>query len=292
MYTEFDKRMKAYEHLFNVSLDSDKPVIVRVDGRCFHTFAKKFHKPFDEVLSKTIRKTMQYLCENIQECVLGYTQSDEISLLLLNYLNEKSDPFFGYRIQKLCSVISSMATISFYKYFEEVAHEYEEHIENELQRVFQSGSSYKELLSSLPKDYFNYESYIDSRYPTFDCRVFNIPKEEVTNYFYWRQLDAYRNSINMIARIYYSNKELYGKTKSEMIKMIKEKNDDLSNYKPYNIYGSCCIKSLQICTPINSDSNTFTRNKWFIDSNIPLFKKEGRGYIEKLLTDTQTEGGD
>lgn len=99
----------------------------------------------------------------------------------------------------------------------------------------------------------------------------------------------------MIARIHYSNKELYGKTKSEMIKMIKEKNDDLSNYKPCNIYGSCCTKSLKICAPINSDEKTFitttftTRNKWFIDSNIPLFKKEGRGYIERLLTDTQTE---
>lgn len=78
MYTEFDKRMKGYERQFNVALDPYEPVIVRVDGRCFHTFTKNFQKPFDDVLSRTMRDTMQYLCENVQGCVLGYTQSDEI----------------------------------------------------------------------------------------------------------------------------------------------------------------------------------------------------------------------
>lgn len=112
MYTEFDKRMKGYERQFNVALDPYEPVIVRVDGRCFHTFTKNFQKPFDDVLSRTMRDTMQYLCENVQGCVLGYTQSDEISLLLANYLNERAEPFFGYRIQKLCSVIAWQLRLS------------------------------------------------------------------------------------------------------------------------------------------------------------------------------------
>ena len=60
---------------------------------------------------------MKYLCENIQGCVLGYTQSDEITLILIDYKKFTSSAWFDYEIQKVCSIAASMATMAFNKYF-------------------------------------------------------------------------------------------------------------------------------------------------------------------------------
>lgn len=79
------KRMKQYEAVPKNTLTRRTPVIIRVDGRAFHTFTRGFKKPFDDVLMRAMQDTMKYLCENIQGCVLGYTQSDEITLILVDY---------------------------------------------------------------------------------------------------------------------------------------------------------------------------------------------------------------
>lgn len=71
-----------------------------------------------------MQKTMKYLCENIQGCVFGYTQSDEITLILVDYQKFTSDAWFDYEVQKLTSVSASMATMAFNKYFSENVVEY------------------------------------------------------------------------------------------------------------------------------------------------------------------------
>ena len=84
--TTIGNRMKNnYENITRYYLTRRMPVIIRIDGKAFHTFTRGFKKPFDDVLVKTMQDTMKYLCENIQGCVLGYTQSDEISLVLTDY---------------------------------------------------------------------------------------------------------------------------------------------------------------------------------------------------------------
>lgn len=95
------------------------PVIIRLDGKAFHTFTKGFVKPFDECMSKAMQETMKYLCENIQGCVLGYTQSDEITLVLIDYQKLTTDAWFDYNVQKICSVAASMATLIFNRRFQE-----------------------------------------------------------------------------------------------------------------------------------------------------------------------------
>lgn len=93
------------------------PVIIRIDGKAFHTFTRGFKKPFDEVLIKSIQDTMKYLCENIQGCVLGYHQSDEITLVLVDYKKLNSSSWFDNEVQKICSIAASMATMAFNKFF-------------------------------------------------------------------------------------------------------------------------------------------------------------------------------
>lgn len=117
------KRMKKYEAVPKNTLMRRTPVIIRVDGRAFHTFTKGFQKPFDDVLMRVMQDTMKYLCENIQGCVFGYTQSDEITLILIDYKKLNSEAWFDYEVQKMCSIVASMATMAFNRFF---MYEYEE----------------------------------------------------------------------------------------------------------------------------------------------------------------------
>ena len=95
-------RMKSYyEEVTKTKLVRRMPVIIRLDGCHFHTFTRGFKKPFDPLLNKTMQATMKYLCENIQGCVLGYTQSDEITLVLVDYARLETSAWFDYKVQKL-----------------------------------------------------------------------------------------------------------------------------------------------------------------------------------------------
>ena len=182
-------RMKTYyEQIPKTKLMRRTPVALRIDGKAFHTFTRGFQKPFDEVLIKSMQETMKYLCENIQGCVIGYTQSDEITLILVDYKKLTSSAWFDYEVQKMCSIAASMATIAFNKAFKKNFKEWT------------YTSTDIELCGV-------YRKAIDKG-AMFDCRCFNIPKEEVTNLIYWRQLDASRNSIQMLVQSNFSHKKI------------------------------------------------------------------------------------
>ena len=214
---------------------------------------------------------MKYLCENIQGCVLGYTQSDEITLILVDYKNENSDAWFDYQVQKMCSIAASMATMAFNR-------EFEKRVDNfELSHLMELGSCIEydcEANRKLAETYY----HAIEKGAMFDARVFNIPKEEVTNLLYWRQLDAIRNSIQMLGQANFSHKQLQGQS-CEMIKdmLIKEKGIDWNSFPIHQQRGSCCVRM-----PFTINENTI-RNKWFVDLGIPIFKNESREYIEQLI---------
>ena len=90
-------RMKSYyEERSRTYLTRRTPVIIRLDGVAFHTFTRGMIKPFDRIFVASMQETMKYLCENIQGCVLGYTQSDEITLVLVDYKNLNSAAWFDF----------------------------------------------------------------------------------------------------------------------------------------------------------------------------------------------------
>ena len=120
MKDELGDRMKSYyENRSKTFLARRTPVIIRLDGKAFHTFTRGFNKPFDGAMCNAMQETMKYLCENIQGCVLGYTQSDEITLVLIDYQKLTTDAWFDYNVQKICSVAASMATLIFNRRFQE-----------------------------------------------------------------------------------------------------------------------------------------------------------------------------
>lgn len=116
--SDLAKRMKGYEERNRYYLQRRMPVILRLDMRAGHGFTKGFVRPFDEIFIKTMQKTAKYLCENIQGCKLSYQQSDEITLVLVDYDKLNTDCFFDYRVDKLCSIAASMTTMAFNKFLQ------------------------------------------------------------------------------------------------------------------------------------------------------------------------------
>lgn len=169
-------RMKDYESVPKHRLTPRTPVMMRLDGRAFHTFTRRFERPFDWTFNRAMWTTAAYLCRGIAGARLAYVQSDEISLLLTDYRTQNTQPWFDYEVQKMCSVGAAMATAEFGRIM----------IDFGYADVSQSGSL-----------------------PQFDCRVWNLPPPEVVNYFIWRQQDATRNSISSLAQSKFSAKQLH-----------------------------------------------------------------------------------
>lgn len=279
VHDDLGTRMKTfYEMIPKTKLLRRIPVIIRVDGKAFHTFTRNFQKPFDDVLIESMQETMKYLCENIQGCVLGYTQSDEITLVLIDYKRLNSSAWFDYEIQKLCSIAASMATMAFNKFFFENSKRYMDKYGYPKETMIKYGDQILAYVKAV------------NRGAMFDARCFNIPKEEVTNLIYWRQLDASRNSIQMVGQANFSHKELQNKSCNDIQDMLMTQKGINWNCLPtYQKRGSCCVRNKIV---IESDGITATaqlrdtsksENEWIIDTEIPIFKGEGRAYIDSLV---------
>ena len=270
--SDLANRMKEYEKRNQYYLQKRTPVAIRVDGRSFHTFTKGFKRPFDNILIKAMQETAKYMCKNMGNAKLAYVQSDEITIILTDYDTLETDCWFNYRTDKLCSISASMATMAFNKYFMLAVEDYCEYNPDatlEQRNIYVSAAEKGAM---------------------FDARCFNIPKEEVTNLIYWRQLDATRNSIQMVGQANFSHKELQNKSCNDIQDMLMaQKNINWNDLLTYQKRGSCCVRNKIV---IESDSVTTTaqlrdtsksENEWVIDTDIPIFKGEGREYIDKLV---------
>ena len=274
---ELGIRMKTYyEQIPKTKLMRRIPVAIRIDGKAFHTFTKGFQKPFDEVLIKSMQETMKYLCENVQGCVFGYTQSDEITLILVDYKNLNSSAWFDYEVQKMCSIAASMATMVFNKAFKRNYNYWK----NKTFPINYLGHLNAPITMSEVDLMSTYDKAIEKG-AMFDARVFNIPKEEVANLIYWRQLDATRNSIQMVGQANFSQKQLHKKNCNDIQDMLMlEKGINWNDYPTHLKRGSCCIKKP---FKINEGTEQETiRNKWIIDNEIPIFTQD-KDYINKLV---------
>jgi tRNA(His) 5'-end guanylyltransferase len=262
-------RMKEYERRNQYWLQCRTPVAIRVDMKAGHSFTKGFKRPFDEIFIKSIQETAKYMCENIQGAVLSYQQSDEITIILQDYATFETDAWFGYRTDKVCSISASMATLAFNQFF------YSNVLDWYAKCLTLSLEEEREVVAQL-KIYKN----ASEKGAMFDARCFNIPKEEVANLIYWRQLDATRNSIQMVGQANFSHKELQNKSCNDIQDMLMlEKDINWNNFPTAQKRGSCCVKKEVPCT----DRLIGYKTEWVIDTEIPIFKGEDRKYIEELI---------
>lgn len=259
-------RMKGfYEDRYRIYLTRRMPVIIRVDGNAFHTFTRGLDKPFDADFMKIMQETCLSLCQNIQGCVGGYVQSDEISLLLVDYQTIESDAWFDYNLQKITSLAAARATMTFNK------------LVNALWRDY--GYEYQELKDAEAQaKYFLWGDKLDKA--IFDARAFNVPKEEVCNYFIWRQKDATRNSIQAAGQAYFSHKELDRKSQSDIQEMLFQKGINWNDYSIPEKRGSFVRRYLE--TTETEDGVITVRHPWYIDDEMPILT-EDRDYINELV---------
>ena len=246
-------RMKGnYENRAKFVLTRRTPVIIRLDGKAFHTFTKHLQKPYDNVFHDAMNATTKYLCENIQGCKFGYTQSDEITLVLTDCDTLATDAWFDYEVQKMCSISAAMATFAF-------------------NRFFSRGVAHKMFVLPEGDDYVGHLQRAVERGAMFDSRCFNIPEDEVCNNFIWRQNDATRNAIRMLGYCYYSSKELEGVDNDKLQDMLFTEHGVNFNDFPTNFKrGVCCYRE---------------DGRWIIDENCPIFTQD-REYIAKHIVKT------
>ena len=261
-----DRMKNNYENRAKTYLLRRTPVIIRLDGCHFHTFTRGFAKPFDKRLIEAMQETTLELCKNIQGCVFGYTQSDEITLVLVDYNNIDTDAWFDYSVEKMCSVASSMCTL----YFNRIFHQKIRNFVNEHAHVVNNPQEYGEELSeSVSKLIQKYQKAVEIG-ATFDARCFNVPISEVVNAVLWRQQDCSRNSISSLAQAYFSPKELHGKNGSQKQDMLMEKYS--INWNDLSIpekRGTAIIK--------NGEGD------WVIDEEMPILRGEDREYLESRI---------
>lgn len=190
------QRMKDYEKLYEYKLMPTLPALIRLDGVCFHSFTRDMARPFDEDLSKIMYMVLEHLMKETN-ARFGYTQSDEISLLLYSD-DAKSQIYFDGDVKKIISVLAAKASV---------------------------------YLNMLVEIYMRDKM---GRVPVMDCRAWNVPsKAETANYFIWRELDAVRNSVSMAASSVYSHQELYKKNNQQKQDMLFEKGINWNNYPSY-----------------------------------------------------------
>lgn len=169
-------RMKQYEQVTRDNLIRRVPVILRLDGRAFHTLTRGCQKPFDSAFILSMIDTAASMLGEIQGAKCAYVQSDEISILITDYDSMESGAWFDYNIQKIASITAGIASVAFTQSF--------------------------------------------GRNAVFDARVFNLPRQEVVNYFVWRQKDWNRNSVQMLARANFSHKALQNQGIPEIHDML------------------------------------------------------------------------
>jgi tRNA(His) 5'-end guanylyltransferase len=216
--------MKRFERAHDVVLPPRMPVIIRVDGRAFHTWTRGCDKPFDSGLMTAMDTVAMGLCREIDGAQFAYVQSDEISVLLHNYKRHSSQPWVENRLQKLCSLAASIAAATL--------------------------------------------THLAGRPAHFDARAFVLPESEVANYFLWRQQDATRNSIQMLARSLYSHRECDQKNQAELQEMCFQKGHNWNDLPNCQKRGRCVYRE---------------DGRWVCDLGVPIFKDAGRAYIETHL---------
>lgn len=195
-------RMKMYEDAWRIKFPRRMPLIVRVDGKAFHSLLRKADKPFDTHFIDAMSVVVNHLMEEVQGVIFAYCQSDEISLLLHNYKTYSSQAWFDNNLQKIVSISASLATVAFNNFYSPTY----------------GGIS-----------------------PVFDSRAFIIPEVDVNNYFAWRQQDAMRNSVQMFTRSLYSHRECIGKNTFQMKKMCLDKGKSWDNIAQHLQRGFCSV---------------------------------------------------
>ncbi len=219
-----DRIKNYYEHPYRIYMTRNMPFIIRLDGKSFHSYTKKFEKPWSKEIKNAFQYAGKILLKEISGSKFIYSQSDEVSVLITDYDTIKTESWFGKNLQKIVSVSSSILTCEFNKYISD--------------NTDVKKSAY------------------------FDARCFTIPKEEIVNAFIWRQNDCKRNSVMCLGQKHFSSKQLHGKNNIRTKEMLNNIGIDWNELEPWKKYGWCMFRDessivIDESIPIFSDDRPY-----------------------------------
>lgn len=250
-----------YRNLTDYRLMPNSYVMVMLDGRSFsHKIKKRFKRPFDDDFIRIMNETARYVCKNVSGCKMAYVQSDEINLILHD--KGTQEPFFGNRMCKLISIISSLATSKF----------------NQLYTTY--------ILDKTPCSKEDAVEIIKSmQLFEFDCKVWNVPNaNDACASILYRQNDCVRNSKEAVAQDKFSANELHKKKTDEQIQMVLEMygvdwNIDFDEGEKYGRF---------ILPQVVEFSENCKRHKWIIKNAFPLNDENNRKELMSYICDDET----
>lgn len=247
-------RMKRYEDVSRYYLTQRLPLIIRLDGKAFHTWTRGLPRPYCSSLMAAMDEVTKHLCSQVQNTVMGYTQSDEISLLVVDFKFQWTTPWFDSNLQKMVSVAASMAA--------------------------------SKMTALSPTIFGGLRDSVKEA--VFDARAFVLPPHEVNNYFIWRQQDWNRNSLAMLAQSLFSHRELQGKVRAEQHEMCFTKGHNWTALSSHIKDGRVVVRE-QVEKPYVVDEPDGTRHmgsvfrsEWRVLEKTPIFSDD-REFVARLL---------
>lgn len=191
------------------------PVIIRLDGNNFHNWTKGLDRPFDRGLNDLMTETTKFLVRETN-AVVGYTQSDEITLILYSS-DRKSTIYHDGKKQKILSKLTSKL-VNFF---------------NDKRR---------DLLPD------------HNKMADFDCRIYQTPTlHDACLQLLWRENDATKNSISMVAQSLFSHSQLQNLNGDQMKdKMLLEKGVNWNDLDP-RVKRGVYVKRTKTSQPLTED---------------------------------------
>lgn len=232
-------RMKSYEFPDTQrKAFKGQPIVARLDGKAFHTFCKGLKRPFDERLSKLMIRVTSFLVDRFNANI-GYTQSDEITLVWFADSTSSTEYVFDGRFQKMDSLIAAACTAKFNQ----------------------------ELETFIPEK--------AAELPIFDCRSFVVPNLlEAYHSVLWRQQDCTKNAISMAAQSMFSHKSLQGQNGSQMQeRMWAEKGVNFNEY-PAAFRRGTFARRVKVFKPIDDDLARKLSAKGIMMPTAPIERSE------------------
>lgn len=265
-FNSLKEKCNYYRDLTDYKLLPNSYVLVMVDGRGFSKLIKnKFEKPFDDEFIYMMNESAKYVCENVPGCKFAYTQSDEVSFLLTDFETTETGSFFGYRLCKLNSIISSLMTSKF----------------NQLMTIRLAKKTFAISPNDVVKsvlvdeiDEFN-QALNSMKLAQFDCKSWCVPcYNDAFAWFLYRQIDCIRNSKSAVAQFCCSHKELENKNTDEQIAMAKERGFDWhTRYSDGKKYGRFIYRK-DVDVKNETNDETIVRKKWIIEDAFALNDSE------------------
>lgn len=269
-------RMKAHEDRTRYFLPMRTFTVIRLDGKSFHTFTRGCKKPFDRDLMDCMQFTALKLCEEIQNVKLAYTQSDEITLILTDFDGRTTSPWFGGNLQKMVSVSASIATAEFNKHWGQVAT--------------------KEFFEELQDDEFDHHGLVEEilkfqlelKSAHFDSRAYTVSEAwEAYNAVYWRQNDASKNSVQMLARSLFPHKELQNAKIPLLHDMIHSKGENWNDQPTDCKRGAFVVYDEGKGWRIDRDAPILSQDKAYFFDKVPLYDQYRPEINEVVFEDAE-----